>query len=226
MQVFQLTAIKIDLMETVYNFLRELSIFILPLMLGIILHEVGHGYVAYLLGDPTAKQAGRLTLNPIKHLDPLGLAVLLITRKIGWAKPVPINPAYFKDLKKGLFWVSAAGPAVNFALALIFWLIFKLVPLIMTSSPSFVQIYILYPIYLISSAGVIVNIILGVFNLIPFPPLDGSKMLLYFLPNSWIKKYLELEKFGLVILLVLIFLGYLDHFLTYLLNFIYKYILN
>lgn len=100
--------------------IQELSIFLLPLLLGITLHEVAHGYVAYLLGDPTAKKAGRLTLNPLKHLDTLGLMVLLITRKIGWAKPVPINPAYFKNLKKGLLLVSIAGPGANFIFAICF----------------------------------------------------------------------------------------------------------
>ncbi|WP_456324094.1 site-2 protease family protein [Desulfonauticus submarinus] len=213
-------------MESLYSSLRELSIFIFPLILGITLHEVGHGYVAYLLGDPTAKNAGRLTLNPLKHLDPIGLLVLIVTRTIGWAKPVPINPRYFKNLKQGLLLVSIAGPLVNFFLALVFWLIFKLSIFFNPFGISFGQVYIVYPIYQISAAGVIVNIILGVFNLIPIPPLDGSKVVAYFLPSSWLPKYLGLEKYGFFIILLFVFTGLLNGFLENTLNIIYRYILS
>ncbi|KUJ95879.1 MAG: hypothetical protein PWR24_1537 [Desulfonauticus sp.] len=206
--------------------IQELSIFLLPLLLGITLHEVAHGYVAYLLGDPTAKKAGRLTLNPLKHLDPLGLMVLLITRKIGWAKPVPINPAYFKNLKKGLLLVSIAGPGANFILAICFWLLLKLVTWLNPNPYSWLTIYFFKPLYLISSAGVIVNIILGVFNLIPIPPLDGSKILAYFLPEKWTYTYLSWEKYGFIVLILFLFTGLFNKFLNIVLNFIYFYILG
>lgn len=208
------------------HIIQELSIFLLPLLLGITLHEVAHGYVAYLLGDPTAKQAGRLTLNPIKHLDPLGLIVLLLTRKIGWAKPVPINPSYFKNFKKGLLLVSLAGPGANFLLAIFFWLIIKLIVFINPNPTTFLSLYFFKPLYLISSAGVIVNIILGIFNLIPIPPLDGSKIIAYFLPENIVYKYFSLEKYGLFILIILVFTGLLNKFLNIILNFIYFYILG
>ena len=110
-----------DISQSIQNF----SIVALPFFLGITCHEVAHGYVSYLLGDPTAKLAGRLTLNPLKHLDPLGTLTLLVTQLIGWAKPVPINPSYYKDYRKGILLVSVAGPAANFLLVFFFVFLLK-----------------------------------------------------------------------------------------------------
>jgi len=212
-------------MQHALEILRQLAIVSIPLLLGIILHELAHGYVAYLQGDPTAKMAGRLSLNPLKHLDPLGLAVLIITRTIGWAKPVPINPNNFKNLKRGLVLVAIAGPAVNFILAFGFWLIFKFILYLNPLGHSLWQQYLVYPLFLISSAGVVVNIILGVFNLIPIPPLDGSKILAYFLPAQWLYQYLQMEKYGFILLLVLILSGGFSTILNGILNYIYAHLL-
>ncbi|WP_457572365.1 site-2 protease family protein [Desulfovulcanus sp.] len=202
--------------------IKELAIFSVPLLLGITCHEVAHGYVAYLLGDPTAKNAGRLTLNPLKHLDPVGTLVLILTRRIGWAKPVPINPSYFKDIRQGILLVSLAGPAANFVLAILFFLLFKLVNFLIPFSSAQVNQVFFAPLGLIFSAGTMVNIILAVFNLFPIPPLDGSKIIASFLPSSIAAKYMRLEKFGFLILIILVFTGVLHKVFNVIVTFIYN----
>ena len=209
-------------MPDIASMLRELAIFAIPLFLGITCHEVAHGYVAYLLGDPTAKNAGRLTLNPIKHLDPLGTLVLVITRRIGWAKPVPIDPRYFKNYRRDILLVSAAGPAANFILAFGFYFLYLAVNQILPMVSPNVQQNILLPMAYITSAGVLVNFILGIFNLIPIPPLDGSKILASLLPPHIANQYMQIERFGFFIILILVFTGILGKGLGYVVNFIYK----
>ncbi|MFO7816441.1 MAG: site-2 protease family protein [Thermodesulfobacteriota bacterium] len=209
-------------MPDIASMLRELAIFAIPLFLGITCHEVAHGYVAYLLGDPTAKNAGRLTLNPIKHLDPLGTLVLVITRRIGWAKPVPIDPRYFKNYRRDILLVSVAGPAANFILAFGFYFLYLAVNQILPMVSPNVQQNILLPMAYITSAGVLVNFILGIFNLIPIPPLDGSKILASLLPPHIANQYMQIEKFGFFIILILVFTGILGKGLGYVVNFIYK----
>ncbi|HZK25407.1 MAG TPA: site-2 protease family protein [Oscillospiraceae bacterium] len=164
------------------------------LLLALTLHELAHGLVAYKLGDPTAKQQGRLSLNPLKHIDPLGLLALWLVG-FGWAKPVPINPLYFHgDRHRGLLWVSLAGPATNFLLAFFTALLLMLLPpLRSTYILPFMQLLFVY------------NIFLGVFNLLPIPPLDGSKVLFYFLPRSAAYKFAQLEQYGPLILMLLVF---------------------
>ena len=155
------------------NFLSELKalLFIAPVMLlAIICHECAHGFVSYKLGDPTAKNAGRLTLNPLKHLDPIGTLCMLFFR-VGWAKPVPINPMYYHDRKKGIIYVSLAGPVANFLLAFMSLLTEGL--LMRFGSSSSIVIWILCQLCYYSA---VINIGLGLFNLIPLPPLDGSKI--------------------------------------------------
>ena len=202
--------------------IKELAIFSVPLLLGITCHEVGHGYVAYLLGDPTAKNAGGLTLNPLKHLDPAGTLVLILTRRIGWAKPVPINPGYFKNTRQGILLVSLAGPVANFVLAILFFLLFKLVNLLSPLFSAQVQQFFFTPLSLIFVAGTMVNIILAIFNLIPIPPLDGSKILASFLPISLATRYMRIEKFGFLILIALVFTGALSKFLNVVVTFTYN----
>ena len=179
------------------------------LIFSVIVHELSHGYVAYSLGDPTAKYAGRLTLNPLKHLDPFGsiiLPVLLFLAQspmlFGWAKPVPVNPYNFKDQKWGELKVSIAGPASNFCLALFFGLILRFIPQnILVSNPG---------IFVALTYIVAVNIWLAIFNLIPVPPLDGSWILFSFLPDSWQNVRVFLKQYGIVILIFLIlFAGWL-----------------
>lgn len=212
-------------MFDIAQIIRELAIVAIPLLAGITLHEVAHGYVAYRFGDPTAKNAGRLTLNPLKHLDPLGTMVLVLTRMIGWAKPVPINPSYFEDPRKGIFWVSLAGPAANFALALIFYLLFNMFAIIQPALGGGYGETIMAPAMLICFYGIIVNIILGIFNLFPIPPLDGSKMLATFLPGRLAGQYMQLEKYGFILLLLLIFLGVFRLLFSNVIDFVYRMVL-
>lgn len=193
-----------------------------PLLLGITCHEVAHGYVAYRFGDPTAKNAGRLTLNPLKHLDPLGTLVLVLTRMIGWAKPVPINPAYFQNPRQGIFWVSLAGPLANFGLAAGFYLIFNILNIIQPAMAKGYADSLITPAILISFYGIIINIILGIFNLFPIPPLDGSKMLATLLPGRLAGQYMRIEKYGFIILILLILTGTLSKIFSQVINFVYQ----
>lgn len=164
-------------------------------LLAITFHEVAHGYVAYRLGDPTAKSQGRLTLNPLAHLDPIG-ALLMFVAGFGWAKPVPVNPFYFKgDRTKGMMLVSIAGPLTNLVLSFFSYFIY-VVGNMFTMIP-FLNMFLYQMIAL--------NVYLAVFNLIPIPPLDGSKILAGFLPKSTAYKYLNVvEQYGFLILLLLI----------------------
>jgi len=181
----------------------EFLFFVAILIFSIVIHEFSHGAVANSLGDPTAKEAGRLTLNPIKHLDPVGsviLPILLIFttgKGIGWAKPVPINPNNFRDQKYGSFKVALAGPVSNLMIALMFGLFLRVL-----LSFDFVSLNL----YSIFSFIISVNLILAVFNLIPIPPLDGSYILFTFLPYSAQRIKIFLSQFGFLILIFLIFL--------------------
>ena len=205
-----------DLSQILYQF----SIIALPFFLGITCHEVAHGYVSYLLGDPTAKQAGRLTLNPLKHLDPMGTLVLVLTQLIGWAKPVPINPAYYKDYRRGILYVSVAGPAANFVVMLFFALILKIAVSLAHGPNAASMEYILAPLINIAVAGIFINAILGTFNLLPIPPLDGSKILACLLPASLAASFMRLERYGFVLLLLLAVSGGLRLIMSPVANFV------
>ena len=171
------------------------------LLVGLTFHEYAHALVAYKLGDPTAKNLGRLTLNPIKHLDPLGTIFLLVFR-FGWAKPVPVNPFHFKgDRQKGMLWVSLAGPGSNLVMAVITAIIWKLIE---PQNP--IVSAVLLNIFFI-------NLILAVFNIIPVPPLDGSKILAGVLPRSYSHVIYNLEKYGYVVLLLLMLFGIVNRIL-------------
>lgn len=183
----------------------EIILRLTVLFFSIVLHEVAHGYAAYRLGDPTARNAKRLTLNPLAHIDPMGSIVLPIILVltgspvlIGWAKPVPFNPAYFRDVKKGTMLVGAAGPATNLVLAFVAGMLFR----------------ILTPEGIIGAVLLnfcIINVILATFNLIPIPPLDGSRIVIGFLPDDLATKYLKLERFGVFIIFGLLWFGALDY---------------
>jgi Zn-dependent protease len=206
------------------QYLVEISLLIIPVLVAVTFHEVAHGYVAYLCGDMTAKMEGRLTLNPLKHLDLVGSIVFLLTRMIGWAKPVPINPANFRNPLKDTMLVSIAGPATNFAIAIISALILKGLGYIPVSS-SFVFYKILMPFALIVKLSVQINVAFGFFNLIPIPPLDGSKILMGILPANLRYRYLQLEPFGFIIILILVFTNALQYTLWPMVNFVLKILL-
>ena len=161
------------------------------------IHEYAHGLIALKLGDPTAKHAGRLTLNPLKHLDVIGTICLFLFR-LGWAKPVPINPTYFRNPRRDILLSSLAGPAANFVSAIVFGIIIRFINLPMSGNNFFAVIFIMFFYF---------NLVLGVFNLILIPPLDGSKILYYLLPQRAAYGYAQLERYGLFILLGIIMLG-------------------
>ncbi len=171
---------------------------VIPLLYSIIIHELAHGWVAYRLGDPTAKYMGRLSLNPLKHLDPIGTLMLFLFG-FGWARPVPINLDYVRDLRKGLILVSAAGIMANTILAFLAFLIADL----MVLSPNSAFRLLLY--YLAQ-----INIILASFNLIPIPPLDGSQIVMGFLPERYQYALARLEPYGFFIIIALLYLGVLN----------------
>src|SRR3989344_2940624 len=172
----------------------------LGLVAGISIHEAAHAFVAYRLGDPTAKLAGRLTLNPLAHLDPIGTFALLFLG-FGWGKPTPFDPFNLRNIKRDSALISVAGAASNFILALII------------SIPYLIAFYThnlsltLNMVYIYLSPIIFFNIILGVFNLIPISPLDGFKVLAGILPRDWYEEFMATERFGIIILLLLIFTG-------------------
>lgn len=185
--------------------LQDIIIRTIAVLVAIIPHEMAHGYAAYLCGDETAKNDGRLSLNPLHHLDPIG-TICLIFFKFGWAKPVMINPNNFRDRKKGTFFVSIAGVLTNFILAIIAVIIMKYIRLSDFVFEIFMNIFWF-------------NIILGVFNLIPIPPLDGSKLLFSFLPPKYEYYLIKYEKYGYILLLLLIMTDNLDKILIPMVNF-------
>lgn len=174
--------------------------FIVGLVFAITIHEFAHGFVAYRLGDPTAKLAGRLTLNPASHLDLLGTLALLVVG-FGWGKPTPFDPFNLRNIKRDSALISVAGAASNFLLAILLSLPYLIAYFTSNLYPNFVMFY------QIISIAIWINLILGVFNLIPVAPLDGFKVLAGLLPKGWYEDFVQTEKFGIFILLALLFSG-------------------
>ncbi|MCK4810336.1 MAG: site-2 protease family protein [Candidatus Omnitrophica bacterium] len=190
---------------------------IVVLLFSIIIHEYAHGWVAYKLGDPTPKLSGRLTLNPLAHIDVFGtimlpILLLLISRgsfAFGYAKPVPINPYNFKNPKKEIMWVGLAGPLSNLILAAIFAILIKL---------NFPRPFP-YDIFI---WGLLINLILMIFNILPIPPLDGSRIVTSFLPHKYAYQYLKLEMIGFVLIVILVASGFLRWFIFPLIELIFS----
>ena len=170
------------------------------------IHECAHGYAAYRMGDNTAQRQGRLTLNPLAHLDPIG-TIAIILFGFGWAKPVPINPLNFENPKKGMMLSSLAGPLSNIGLAFLSMVLYKLsyIPAYMGASGAFFATIQTFLLYMIS-----INITLGVFNLLPIPPLDGSRIATYFLPQRIYFKIMQYENFIFIGLMIALWFGVLD----------------
>jgi Zn-dependent protease len=180
-----------------------------PLLLALTLHEYAHGYVAYRLGDPTARDAGRLTLNPLSHLDPIGTIAFFFI-KFGWAKPVPVNPYYFKNPRQDMLWVALAGPVTNLLLAVASALLLKAMigtASVLPYTPMLEAI--LVPLYNMLVASVWINLVLCIFNFLPIPPLDGGRILTGLLPEDLARTYASFERYGFIVILLLAFSGVL-----------------
>lgn len=194
--------------------ISTLVIWALPVLLAITLHEAAHGYVARHFGDPTAERAGRITLNPLRHIDPmgtlfvpaliLGVSTLLGSGGMlfGWARPVPVNFARLRHPKADMLWVAAAGPGVNLLMALAWALLFKIA---VSSSPGSYMI----PMMKMADAGMQINATLMVLNLLPLPPLDGGRIAVSLLPDALAWRFARIEPYGFPILLMLLFTGLL-----------------
>ncbi|MBR6801693.1 MAG: site-2 protease family protein [Eubacteriaceae bacterium] len=183
-------------------------------ILSIMIHECAHGYAALYMGDNTAKIRGRLTLNPIKHIDIFGLICMILFR-FGWAKPVPINPMNFRNRKTGMRLVSLAGVTANMILAVLFAVLLRI--FVMTDL-TYLNIMLIY--------GIQLNIGYAVFNLMPFPPLDGSKLLATFLPRKYEYYMYKYEKYIYIVLIALIYTGVLSDIMYPIINGVYSAIMN
>ena len=201
------------------TFISEFIITAPPLLLALTIHEFAHGYVAYRLGDPTAKLAGRLTLNPLHHLDPIGTIAFFVMR-LGWAKPVPVNAAYFKNPRRDMLWVALAGPMTNLAMAVLSAIATKLAWLLMDIlPPSPMANALLLPFNAMLIASVWINLVLCIFNFLPIPPLDGSRILTGILPLGMAQSYASVERYGFVLILILAFSGILSKVILPIINF-------
>jgi Zn-dependent protease len=203
--------------------IARLAIIIVPVVLAITLHEAAHGYVALLKGDPTAHLAGRISANPFRHIDPVGTVLVPLVMYFGaallgqpgllfgWAKPVPVNFSLLRRPKQDMFWVAAAGPAANLLMAVVWGLVYKFA--LGASHQYFGE-----PLMLMAEAGILINLVLMVLNLLPIPPLDGGRIMVSILPHGPSMAFARLERFGLVLLIGLLLTGVLDGILRPLLN--------
>jgi Zn-dependent protease len=203
----------------------QIIIWALPVLLAVVFHEVSHGWVAYRLGDPTARQLGRLTLNPIAHVDlfgtilvPLMLIVAHSPFVFGYAKPVPVNFNNLRNPKRDMIWVAAAGPATNLILAAACTLIWRaLMPMTGSQGTSYSLsslVDFFAPVVLMAQSGILINVTLAVFNMLPLPPLDGGRVLVGLLPDPLASLVARIEPFGFIILIVLLMTRSLDRIIN------------
>ncbi|HNB01276.1 MAG TPA: site-2 protease family protein [Nitrosomonas sp.] len=202
-------------MENFDSIIQGIAIYALPVIFAITFHEAAHGYIAKHFGDLTAYQAGRISLNPIKHIDPMGTIIVPLTLFIigkltmgtgflfGWAKPVPVNFGQLHHPKRDMLWVAAAGPIANLFMACCWAVVLKLGAL------SFPDNFYAKPMILMGKAGIDINLILMVLNLLPLPPLDGGRMAISLLPNRLAYMFSRIEPYGFMILLFLLITGIL-----------------
>lgn len=198
-----------------WSIITDAIIAVIPALICITLHELSHGFVAYKLGDTTAKDMGRLTLNPLKHIDIIGL-IMMAVFQFGWAKPVPVNMYRFKNPKKGMAITALAGPISNILIAMVFLLLYGFLwPLLCMSEVGSVVLDML-------NTTAVISLGFAVFNVIPIPPLDGSKILFSFLPQDIYDKLMRYEKYGMIIMIVLVYFGAVDGFLSNAVSFLYS----
>lgn len=194
----------------VAQFIQAVSLYAVPAIFAITLHEAAHGYAARYFGDPTAYQAGRISLNPVRHIDPIGTllipAVILFASggkfAFGWAKPVPVNFARLRNPKRDMLWVAAAGPAANLFMVILWALVIKALAILPHN-------YFSEPAFLMAQGGIIINLVLMVLNLFPLPPLDGGRIAVSLLPHHLAYQFARIEPYGMMILVVLLVTGVL-----------------
>jgi Zn-dependent protease len=188
--------------------IQKIAIYALPVIFAITVHEAAHGYVARYFGDMTAHLEGRITLNPINHIDPIGTilvpALTMFAGGIlfGWAKPVPVDFGRLRNPKRDMLWVAAAGPASNLVMGILWAIVFNFAS---HAPAAFVT-----PLAYMAQAGIMINVVLLVLNLLPLPPLDGGRIAVSLLPNHLAYQFSKLERFGFIILIVLLFTGVLS----------------
>ena len=196
------------------NVIQKIAVFALPVLFAITLHEAAHGYVARYFGDMTAYAAGRISLNPLHHIDFVGtivvplVSLLLTNVMFGWAKPVPVNFANLRHPKRDMLWVAAAGPLSNLFMALVWALLLNAGARLAPGNPA--AVWLLF----VGASGILVNVVFFVLNLFPLPPLDGGRIMVSLLPHRLAWRFAQIERFGFIILLVLLFTGVLGAILS------------
>lgn len=200
------------------NLIQKISIWVIPVIFAITLHEAAHGFIAKYLGDKTAWMLGRVTLNPLKHIDPVGtilvpLTILLLSKVLGggfilfgWAKPVPVNFDALRNPRRDMMWVAAAGPGANLVMAIFWALVIKLG---IALGGGYTQ-----PMVLMGAAGIFINAVLMALNLLPLPPLDGGRIAVSLMPPRYAHRYAQVEPYGFYILIALMFIGWLGLILS------------
>ncbi len=205
---------------------RQIIVSAFPILIAITFHELSHGFVANKLGDPTAKMMGRLTLNPIAHIDLFGTILLPLMLILfgspfifGYAKPVPINPMNFKNPKRDMAISAAAGPITNLLLAILSMLILRLLIIPLAALfPESLGVTVIEPLIMIFKSSVIINVVLAAFNMIPIPPLDGGRVLVGFLPYKQAVSFSKIEPYGFLIVIFFIATGIANYFVVPLVN--------
>ncbi len=205
--------------------LNQIVVMIVPLLFAVTFHEVAHGYIALRMGDNTALLAGRLTLNPIKHLDFMGSLLLPLILNLtgspvifGYAKPVPVNFSNFRNYRKSTIYVASAGVLANFALAIASGVLFQTIAHFQWLWNGSIFRPLIMDFYHMLFYSVVINLVLAIFNLIPIPPLDGSKILAMFLPASLRLHYARIERFGMIIIIFLLLTNLIDKFMSFFLT--------